>query len=260
MKSVNTAWKILLRTLLNQGKDAAPRNKNTKELLCHTSTIDMNNPIMSIKERNVSYNFMFAEAWWILTGRNDVKSIAPYAPSIGRFSDNGKTFRGAYGPKVIQQIDYVVDSLTRDLDSRQAIMTIWERNPRDSKDIPCTLSLQFLLRGDCDTLHCVATMRSSDAWIGFIYDVFTFSCIAACIAAEVKRHTGIDIKLGTLHLTAGSQHLYEENFDKAKAILSQKHTEMISPVCFAVAIDACDGMEDVVSILEECKDRTYEAD
>jgi len=256
--NVNVVWRNLLTYLLEYGEDTSPRGIKTKETICRTSRVDMNHPIILIKERNVGYNFMFAEAWWILDGRNDVQSIRPYAPSIDRFSDDGRTFRGAYGPKIIQQVDYCVECLINDPNSRQSIMTIWERNPRKSRDIPCTLSLQFVIRNN--KLDCIATMRSSDAWIGFIYDVFNFSCISACIAAEYNMISDSfeKVELGTLHLTTGSQHLYAKDFDKARKIVSNESILTPPPISFSEVIEACDSMEDIVGILEECKDRTYE--
>lgn len=212
-----TAWLMMLSNVFNHGVESSPRNIKTKELLCYTSAIDMNHPIVSLRERNVSYSFLFAEAWWILSGRNDVEFIEQYAPSIGRFSDNEISFTGAYGPKFISQVDYAVHCLIKDPDSRQSIINIWTPNPPLSKDIPCTISLQFLIRQN--KIHCVANMRSSDAWIGFIYDIFNFSCISTYIAILLKNQYP-NIKLGTLLLNCGSQHIYENNFQSVEKVLN----------------------------------------
>jgi hypothetical protein len=50
---------------------------------------------------------MFGEAAWMLRGKNDVATVSKYAGAITRFSDNGITFFGAYGPKIIDQLPYV---------------------------------------------------------------------------------------------------------------------------------------------------------
>ena len=189
----------------------------------------MNDPVVKVAERNVSYNFMAAEAWWILSGKNDVESIKPYPPSMGNYSDDGLTFRGAYGPKVIDQVDYAVTSLINDIDSRQSVISIWRENPRDSKDIPCTLNLQFIMRNQ--TLHCIANMRSSDIWIGYIYDIFNFSCIAKAVLIEYCRRNRVNpmvFKLGELILNAGSQHLYDRNFGAASELIEGMSTAGVS--------------------------------
>jgi thymidylate synthase len=69
-------------------------------------------------------------------------------------------------------------------------------------------------------------MRSSDAWLGWVYDVFNFSCLSMWIVLAL-RQKGIDVKLGSLTLQAGSQHLYESNWDKVDKIISKfaaRHT------------------------------------
>lgn len=210
----NNSWLKLLADLVqNYEYKVAPRNIEAFEILNYSSIINMNYPIVTVAERKLNYKFMFGEAWWILSGSNRVDDISQYLSHMGQYSDNGITFRGAYGPKVTEQLDYVVDCLTKDMYSRQALLTIWRENPRTSKDIPCTLSLQFLIRDK--KLHCVANMRSSDAWVGWVYDIFNFSMISVWIAIAFKRETGIPLDLGYLHLNAASQHLYNKDYDSA---------------------------------------------
>lgn len=213
-KVTNFVWLSLLHELLTDADTINPRGIETRELLAKQSIVNMNYPIVDLKSRDIKYSFLYGEAWWILSGSNKVKDIVPYMKSISKFSDNGIHFRGAYGPKVVDQLDFVVETLKNDIDSRQALMTIWNRNPRSSKDIPCTISLQFLVRDRC--INCVATMRSSDVWLGWVYDVFNFSMIARYIALELQGQACKQHSLGILYLTAGSQHLYESDVPKAR--------------------------------------------
>lgn len=172
--------------------------------------------MMQIPERKLGYRFMLAEAWWILTGQNKLTSIDKYSKHIKEFSDDGTFFMGAYGPKVVDQLPYVLDCLVSDPSTRQAVISIWRERPRPSKDIPCTLSLQFLIRDS--RLNCIATMRSSDIWLGWPYDVFNFSMISKYIC-ELLHQKGFPVYLGDLYFTAGSQHLYEQNFEAANKIV-----------------------------------------
>ncbi len=212
--SANEAWFALIRDIVQEGEYSKPRGLVCRELLGRQSVVDMALPVVSMRP-NLGYKFLTAEAWWILTGRNDVSSIAPYSRHIGTFSNDGFMFDGAYGPKIVDQMRFAVDSITNDDWSRQSVIDIWRPNPRESKDTPCTLSVQFLLRPDLTgaekvlRLHCVDTMRSSDAWLGWPYDVFNFSCLSAYVALRLRYKTGRKIELGNLYLNAGSQHLYE---------------------------------------------------
>lgn len=152
---------------------------------------------------------MFAEAAWIMSGMNTVRHIAPYSNRIAEFSDDGVFFKGAYGPKITDQLPYVVECLSSDKDSRQALINIWRENPRQSKDVPCTVSLQFLLREG--KLFTIATMRSSDVWLGLPYDVFNFTMISVGVLLLLAKKTGEMYDLGNLTITAGSGHLYVTN-------------------------------------------------
>ena len=248
-------WRDRLSSLLVNGASQSPRGQSTREIIGCKTVIDMKDPVVLDATREISYQFMLAEAWYILSGRNDVASIAAYAPSIGRFSDDGETFAGAYGPPVIDQMEYVIGSLCNDPSTRQSVLQIWNRNPEPSKDIPCTLGLQFLIRDN--VLHCVATMRSSDVWIGFIYDIFVFSAISTYVAIEYRRRTGITLSLGDLHLTAGSQHLYERNIEKAREVLKKRENNLsrANPLNLEVSARVLESGKSLIGMLNTLKDR-----
>ena len=211
--TTNMAWQGLLHMIMKHGQESSPRGQKTKELLGVKSLIDMTQPIITIQERKLGYRFMAAEAAWIMSGDNRVSTISPYSKAISNFSDDGLFFFGAYGPRIRDQLGHVVKSLSDDRDSRQAVITIWRPNPRQSKDIPCTISCQFMIRGDL--LHCFMNMRSSDAWLGVPYDWFNFSMLSYGVCL-LLRDKDINVHPGLLHFYAASQHLYEPNFDGAE--------------------------------------------
>lgn len=221
-QSANEAWLSVLRDVMTDGQESKPRDMRVRELVGYSKTMEMSRPVVSVSSRKLSRKFLAAEALWILSGDNRVSTISKYNSVIANFSDDGTYFAGAYGPRVVDQLSYVVDNLVKDHDSRQAVMTIWRSNPRPSKDIPCTVAIQFLLRpnpytGD-DEVHCVDTMRSSDAWLGWPYDVFNFSMLSAIVALMYKHRTGSSLGMGTLTLQAGSQHLYDRNWDAVNEV------------------------------------------
>ena len=215
--NINQVWQNLLSDILKETIVRFPRGMITKEILNYNSTIDMNHPFLNITERDLGNAFRYAEAAWILSGDNRVKTISPFSKMISQFSDDGVRFFGSYGPKVVDQLSYVIDTLYKDDYSRQAVINIWREKPGPSKDVPCTCSLQFILRDE--KINCIATMRSSDAWLGWPYDAFNFTCISTYILLEIfKQHKKL-YKLGTLSINAGSQHLYERDWEKAKKCL-----------------------------------------
>jgi thymidylate synthase len=175
----------------------------------------MRQPVLRVEERKLSYQFMAAEAYWILTGDDRVASIAPYSNRIANFSDDGIRFFGAYGPEIVDQLPYVVRKLNEDPLTRQAGLSIWRKNPPPSKDIPCTVAVFFSIREG--RLNCHVFMRSSDLWLGLPYDVFNFSMLShlVCCKLNETRLVSDSVSPGDLYLTAASSHLYETNWDQA---------------------------------------------
>lgn len=215
--NINQVWQDIVRNILKQDIIRLPRGMVTKEILNYNSTIDMNFPFLNIWQREIGAAFRYAEAAWILSGDNRVSTIAPFSKMIPEFSDDNVRFYGSYGPKIVDQISYVIDTLAKDDYSRQAVINIWREKPGPSKDIPCTCSLQFILRDD--KLNCIATMRSSDAWLGWPYDAFNFTCISIYTLLQLMHQHKKTYKLGNLSINAGSQHLYERNWEQAKVCL-----------------------------------------
>lgn len=221
-------WYALLAKLLDEGRVVSPlsagaawRGRTSHEILGHQTRVPMAEPLVLSGARKLSHRFACADAAWIASGDNRVATIAPYSKVIKHFSDDGVRFFGAYGPKFVEQLSFVTSTLRADASSRQAVINVWREQPRATADTPCTLSLQFMIRDG--RLECVATMRSSDAWTGIVYDWFSFSVMAAVVTIELRatRSKGVlsaleHLALGDLRLTAGSQHLYE--LDRAPAL------------------------------------------
>ncbi|KFB66071.1 thymidylate synthase [Candidatus Accumulibacter vicinus] len=221
MTDVNLAWTALLENIMSAGHLTHPRGVPTKEILGCKSVISMCNPVITINERALGYRFLPAEAAWIIGGYNTVDDIRPYSKAISNFSDDGAFFFGAYGPRIKDQLPHVIAALRRDFDTRQAVLTIWRESPPASKDIPCTVSLQWTIRDN--ELHCFANMRSSDAWLGVPYDWFNFSMVSAYLLLWLRKldtRFG-EVQLGNLHFYAASQHLYATNWDAVREILDK---------------------------------------
>lgn len=219
--SATTAWHSLLAALLSDGRAVAPRGQATVEVLHHVSlTVDLRRPVVTDPARRLNYRFMAAEALWIAAGRDDLAPLTAVNPKMADFSDDGRTLAGAYGPRIRPQVPYVVDCLVRDRDTRQAALTIWTPSPGPSKDVPCTIAMVFSIRER--RLYQHVFMRSSDAWLGIPYDIFSFSLLAAEVACRYNIRPVVvrPIGLGHLTITCTSSHLYEQHFEAARSIVA----------------------------------------
>jgi thymidylate synthase len=207
-------WLQLLTTLAHANRDHAPRGKPVAELTGVSVRLDnLRYNLLVHPDRGLNYRFCVAEWLWIALGRDDLAALARYNPKMTAFSDDGLALAGAYGPRLHGQWRWALDKLRQDPDTRQAVCSIWTPAPPDSLDIPCTLSFQYLLREG--KLNCVATMRSSDAWLGLPYDVFAFAMLANGLAGE------LGVEPGWLQVNIGSSHLYLEHEAQARKVLAR---------------------------------------
>lgn len=254
--NLNHAWKNQLFDVFHHGNIVRPRGMNTKELINKTLHFDMNHPVVTIPERALGYKFMAAEAWWILSGKSDVASIAPYSKQISQFSDDGETFFGSYGVPFVAQLNYVANALEQDPDTRQATMTFWRQNPPVTKDVPCTVALDFKLRGNL--LFLCVFMRSSDNWLGIPYDAFNFTMLACRVLEmlNIGREVGKRYQLGDCYLTAASSHIYDRDAEKVETVIRgglPRATKAVPSSLYGI-YEPSDRTPKLIDYLSELKD------
>jgi thymidylate synthase len=228
--NIDQALSHALDRVMTCGQESAPRGKRVRELVGEAISFDMRYPIVTKPSRKIGYRFYPAEAAWILSGDNRLETIKRYSPFIWEFSDDGFFYQGAYGPRVVDQLTYVCDVLADDPDTRQAVIEVWRPNPRPGRDIPCTLSYQFLARDGM--LHCVQSMRSSDVWLGYPYDAFNAAMLTTYIILllrERKKRGRKGLKLGHHTLVVGSQHIYEPQWQSALDFVYDADTVAYEP-------------------------------
>lgn len=167
-------------------------------------------------KRKMSMRYAIGELLWYNSRNDSSAAIRPFSTYWDKIADFGNKVNSNYGEKIHDYYDfdqwiYVKQLLTQYPNSRQAVMHI--KPPIDtftyaSKDVPCTLTLQFLLRNN--ELDLIVNMRSNDVWLGLPYDVFNFTCMQMQMAMEL--HVGI----GVYYHNAGSLHLYHKDYLKLK--------------------------------------------
>lgn len=234
--NVPAIYTRILDKILTEGREVGPRGLKTKELspVC----IEVTDPRLRLfghPHRKDVPIFTYIEGLWMLLGDDKPDMVVHYVPAMANFV-NEKTglFDGAYGPAILgmehitihrckairfflekNQLEMAYERLKEDPDTRQAIVMINQPylHKLPTKDYPCTLSFQFLLRNGL--LDMIVNMRSQDAWLGLIYDTGEFQwfqeILAGWLGVELGRYIHID----------GSLHLYERDWVKAREVVDK---------------------------------------
>jgi hypothetical protein len=149
-----------------------------------------------VSRRGFNRKLAFMELLQVLAGVYNFEAIEKVAPkaALGLFSE-----KGAYGPRLATQLQVIVKTLTLNSGTRQAVGFVGRPADSCTNDLPCTMSIQFLVRGG---LYTLVSMRSWDLIKGLPYDTVVFGGL--CLA--LGRVLGV-APIRT-HVTAGSGHIY----------------------------------------------------
>jgi thymidylate synthase len=160
------------------------------------------------------------EFLWYMTRGNKLDFIRYYIPAYEEETEDGETIYGAYGRRLFSQrgqnqLRNAIDALGVSPESRRAVIQLFnaEDIARRHKEVPCTCTLQFLVRRK--RLHLLTTMRSNDAYKGLPHDIFCFTMLQ-----EVMART-LGVELGTYKQFVGSLHLYDEDRGVAEQYLNE---------------------------------------
>jgi hypothetical protein len=170
-------------------------------------------------QRDANPFFHLMESLWMLAGRNDVEWIARYLPSMAQYSDDGKTFHGAYGYRwrraFGEQLDKIAGALAHNRDDRRQVLSMWDANidlGRTGKDIPCNLQVIFQITPGGD-LDMMVTNRSNDlVWGAYGANAVHFSYLHEYMALRIGR------PVGKYRQVSANLHVYADIWDKMRPL------------------------------------------
>ena len=264
--SINKVFYQVIERSLRQGEDAWPREKRRGGRDTVDSpgpaVLEITNPlhrILTIPARLNSLPATAAETIWVLAGRDDMEFLSFYLKRAPDFSDDGKVWRAAYGPRLRRwsttedleptedlydpphdQLAAVIAELRERPESRRAVIGLL--NPaRDhenftAKDFPCTQTLHFIPRSghlDLD-IH----IRSNDILWGLTgVNIFEFTVMQELVAHMVA------LPVGRYYHIADSLHYYTDYQKRMENMLNAHHFDIYDrinsypsaelPVCIA---------------------------
>ena len=259
----------LYNKILSDGHYQESRNGGSTSL--HDVTLEITNPRsrhLSLEGRNSNIIAMIAETFWVMAGLENVDPYLSYfLPRAPQYSDNGKTWHGAYGPRIYQHNQHI-DALRAFIDdglyTRRSFITISDPTQdcasniaelygdgHKAKDIPCNRELNFYVEKG-DQFVCKAIQRSGDAIFGTgSINPFEFSFIHELMFNEVKSRYP-DIKLGAYRWHVTNAHLYDFSKSQAEDAVtktSNYHTSSVNENDMPLIGPDIDSWQDFFSVI-----------
>lgn len=210
VRNVHEALPLALQVMSHAGIRTDSRNGACFQAPGPVSTV-YSHPMERVlfwEERNANPFFHYFESLWMLGGRNDVESVARFAGNMNNYSDDGKTFHGAYGyrwrvgmPSAVaagwrsrDQLAHIGQALRDNPRDRRQVLQMWDAesdlgNP--CKDVPCNDTATFQVSPDTGCLDLVVFNRSNDiVWGCYGANAVQFSTLLEYVSARAGLRPG----------------------------------------------------------------------
>ena len=240
----------LLKYVLDNGEKIKTRNGDTISILGNMiefDNININLPILTTKK--IYFKGVIEELLWFLKGHTNAKYLQEKnvhiwdgnstrefldKNNLSNYEENelgpiygwqwrnfGKKYKLNGDEEGFDQIKYILEELSKNDNSRRAILSAW--NPLQLKEMalpPCHILYNFYKNSD--GLSCMMTMRSSDLFLGLPFNILS-TAILTIIIAKV-----LHINVSKIKICLGDTHIYEEHI---KAVNIQLNREIIENNC-----------------------------
>lgn len=225
--SFSNTFKQVIKHIKEQGNESQPRDLKVREVLLADFDIDPAKPIANFENRPFNWKYLAGELAWYLHRDRDIDYISNFSSFWKGITNPGSNqINSNYGSLVIndEQISWVVESLKKDINSRQAIMFF---NRPDfqfegNKDFVCTMYANFFVRDN--TLMMKVQMRSNDIFYGLTFDAPFFSFLHQSVW-HILKETYPDLNIGHYFHYADNLHYYERHFEMADLILAEEEDQ-----------------------------------
>jgi thymidylate synthase len=228
----------LTNKILTTGRVKTDRTgTGTISLTSYTFDIDIseNFPLLTIKKTN--YTSILDELLWFISGSTntanldtriwDANSTAEFLKSrgldypVGYIGPSyGYQWRGKshvptdidYGlPEQIDQLQYMVNEINNNSDSRRIIISNWDaKNVSKMALPPCHILFQVIVRDEY--LDGIMYQRSADLFLGVPFNVASYSTLLYILANVTGK------KPGRLVTHFGDVHIYSNHVEQAKLL------------------------------------------
>ncbi|VAX01323.1 Thymidylate synthase [hydrothermal vent metagenome] len=230
----------LMQNILDDGIQKGDRTgTGTISVFARQFRHDLNDGFPLLTTKKLHFKSIANEMLWFLNGDTNIKWLKENGVSIW---DEWATQEGDLGPiygkqwtswptkegNSINQIDYVVDCLKNNPNSRRILFHGWnveylpdetispQENVKQGKMAlpPCHLLYQFYVAEN--KLSAQLMIRSSDTFLGLPYNTASLALLTMMLAQQC------DLELGEIIITTGDSHLYTNHMEQVNIQLSRE--------------------------------------
>lgn len=215
--------------ILENGEKVNPTRGANQEVRNCVLTLSNPRSRISLSEVRSKVISCVGEFLWYLTGSDSIEFIeyyiTKYRERINFDEASIDPVPGAYGPRIFgssNQFEKIFELLKKSDSTRRAVISIYSKNDlvgNDSRDIPCTCTLQFFIRQN--RLHLTSYMRSNDAAMGLVHDVFSFTLLQELMFVKLL-FINPQLQLGEYTHIVGSLHIYNVDLPKIRHYLDKE--------------------------------------
>jgi thymidylate synthase len=192
---------------------------DTISYFCAFYKVDLNEGFPLLTTKKMNWNSLLHEVLWYLSGENHIRNLRKYTKIWDAWADEDGNLETAYGyywrhfpsaqknkkgeweVREVDQIQYVIDEIGRNPNSRRLVVSAWEPgNATTSKLPPCHYT--FVFNVNDGKLNCHLTQRSGDIALGIPFNLAAYSLLTQVIAQQVG------LKLGEFAHTIIDAHIY----------------------------------------------------
>lgn len=217
----------LMQDILDNGHDRDDRTgTGTRAVFGRQMRFNLADGFPMVTTKKLHLRSIIIELLWFLKGDTNISYLKENKVSIwDDWADEngdlgpvyGKQWRSWAAPdgRVIDQIQWVLDEIKTNPNSRRLIVSAW--NPADVNDMalpPCHCLFQFNVMDG--KLNCQLYQRSADVFLGVPFNIASYALLTLMMA----RATGLEA--GDFVHAFGDTHLYSNHMEQAQLQLSRE--------------------------------------
>ncbi|NWG27271.1 MAG: thymidylate synthase, partial [Ignavibacteriaceae bacterium] len=164
--------------------------------------VDLNEGFPLLTTKKMQWKSLLHEVLWYLSGENHIRNLRKHTKIWDAWADENGVLETAYGyywrhfpsaqrnkngewvVREVDQIQYVMDEIKRNPNSRRLVVSAWEPgNATTSKLPPCHYT--FVFNVNDGKLNCHLIQRSGDIALGIPFNLAAYSLLTQVIAQQV---------------------------------------------------------------------------